>query len=318
MNTAVSLSAVGMSLLLATSGCSRESKQKEPVATQSGSGASTAPASSEAAKDAGRALVRVVNAAPGTPKIDVLAENAPVVSEVAFKTVTPYKEVPANASEFEIKPAAQTAGEPIAKNSESIMSGRHYTLVVFPEQTEKRMGTDRNEPADAKTDTNTLASLEVISDDLVEPSEGKARVRVINAAAGTDDVEVYLRGEKDPLLSDVDFKEAVAYKEVDPVKTTMELRIGESLVSSLNPKTGEPPVARDDQAARTGTDADRADRTSPAKAARPGAVLGTQTVDLEAGKSYTIVLTGRATGTSRHIDALVVEDTIPPAATATN
>jgi hypothetical protein len=305
--------------MLSTIGCSRESKQTQPVSTESGSAASTAPASGEVAKEQGRALVRVVNAAPSTPKIDVLAENAPVVSDVAFKTVTPYKEVPANASEFAIKSAAQTAGDPIAKNSESIMSGRHYTLVVFPEQTEKRMGTDRNEPAAAVNETNHVATLEVISDDLVQPSEGKARVRVINAAAGTDDVEVYLRGEKDPLLSDVDFKEAVAYKEVDPIKTTIEMRIGESLASAVNPKTGEAPVMRDDSAARTGTDADRADGKSPAaRTARLGAVLGTKAIDLEAGKSYTIVLTGRADSTSRHVDALVVEDTIPPAATATN
>jgi hypothetical protein len=319
MNTAASLSAVGMGLMLATIGCSRESKQTEPVSTEAGKAASTAPASGEVAKDQGQALVRVVNAAPNAPKIDVLAENAPVVSDVAFKTVTPYKEVPADASEFAVKPASQTAGEPIAKNSESIMSGRHYTLVVFPEQTEKRMGNDRNEPASAETAAaNSVATLEVISDDLVQPSEGKARVRVINAAAGTDDIEVYLRGEKDPILSDVDFKEAVAYKEVDPIKTTLELRIGESMVSALNPKTGEPPVARDDRATRTGTAADRVDGAPVRTTGRVGAVLGTQAVNLEAGKSYTLVLTGRANGTSRHIDTLVVEDTIPPTSAATN
>jgi Domain of unknown function (DUF4397) len=306
-NTAVSLSAVGVSLILMTTGCSRESKQNAPVTSQSEAGASTAPASGEAAKEQGQALVRVVNAVPRSQPLEVLAENNPVVTRVIYKDMTPYKEVPASADEFAIKPSTQEGGEPIATNSESIMGGRHYTLVIYPEPN------DRNERNDADT---KKVSLEVISDDLQQPSAGKARVRVINAAPGTDDVAVYLRGQKDALFSDVDFKEAVSYKEVDPVKSTLELKIAEGMLSDTNPKTGEPAATREAPVPRTGTDADRAQ--ARADHPRPGEVLGTHTIDLEAGKSYTIVLAGTKDRGQRHLDTLIVEDTVPTTPAATN
>ena len=49
--------------------------------------------------------------------------------------MTPYKAIPANFDDFAVKAAGQDAATPLAENSESIMSGRHYTLVIFPDAT---------------------------------------------------------------------------------------------------------------------------------------------------------------------------------------
>ena len=62
--------------------------------------------------------------------------------------------------------------------------------------------------------------------------------------------------------------------------------------------------------------ADRADRANIADA-RPGKVLGTHKLNLEAGKSYTIVIAGKSKdGATPKFDTIVVEDTVPqPAVT---
>jgi hypothetical protein len=302
--TTAGLTALGLSVMLVTS-CSKESNQTSPVASESGGSASKAPESGQAADRNDQALVRVIDAADAAP-VEVIADKNAIFTRVEYKEVTPYKAIPANFDDFAVKPAGEAgadAAAPLAENSESIMSGRHYTVVIFPD-----------------ADPQKKVALDVIADDLQPPSAGKARVRVINAAAGTDDVEVFARGEKDALFTDVDFKEAMAYKELDPVKTTIEWRTAESLLTTANPKTGDRPIgeppapaARADRA-----DADRADRADRASAidAQPGKVLGSHTLNLEAGKSYTIVIAGKTNGANRRFETIVVEDTVPqPAAT---
>jgi hypothetical protein len=303
--TTAGLTALGLSVMLVT-GCNKESNQTSPVASESGGAASKAPESGQAAEKNDQALVRVIDASDSSP-VEVTADKNAVFTRVEYKEVTPYKAIPANFDDFAVKPAGQDSAANLAENSESIMSGRHYTLVIFPE-------------ANAANAKDKKVALDVIADDLQPPSAGKARVRVINAAAGTDDIEVFMRGEKDALFTDVDFKEAIAYKEIDPVKTTIEWRTAESLLNTANPKTGdrpmgEPPApaARADRA-----DADRADRADrPAGIdAQPGKVLGTHALNLEAGKSYTVVIVGNANGANRRFETIVVEDTVPtPAAT---
>jgi Domain of unknown function (DUF4397) len=307
---AVGLSVLGLSITVA--GCSKESNQTQAAQTESGAGASKAPESSAAAKERGEALVRVVNAVPDAPPIDVIAEEDKAFTGVEAKAVTPYKPIPASANDFKIAPAAQESAQPLAENSEAIMSGRHYTLVAFPESAAARA--DKADTND-RSDTNEKVSLDVIADDLVPPPAGKARIRVINAAPGMDDVSVYLKGQDDELFSDVDFKEAVSYKQVDPMNTTVVLRTSPSALTDVNPKTGErsdattpaTPAARADRPA-TDREADRRD-ANPNASRMAGDILGNHTVNIEAGKSYTIVLVGGKSG--RQIETLVVEDMIP-------
>jgi hypothetical protein len=283
-------------------GCNKESKQTAPVASESGGAASKAPESGAQADKNDQALVRVIDAAPDATALEVTADKNPVFTRVEYKDVTPYKALPANFDDFAVKAAGQDSAVPLAENSESIVSGRHYTLVIFPETLAAKA--DRRDDAAKGEKTEKTLAINLIADDLQQPSAGKARVRVINAAAGTDDVEVYLRGQKDALFDDVDFKEAIAYKEVDPVKTTLEWRVAESLLNTVNPKTGE---------RATGQPAAPA-----ASAAQPGKVLGTHAVNIEAGKSYTIVIAGMANGARSKLETIVVEDTVPALPAATN
>jgi hypothetical protein len=315
--TTTGLSALAVSVLLVT-GCNKESNQTAPVASESGGAASKAPESGAQANKNDQALVRVIGAAPDAAALEVTADKNPVFARVEYKDVTPYKALPANFDDFAVRTAGQDAAAPLAENSESIMSGRHYTLVIFPDAAAKSDAPAAEGETGVKVEKKV--AIDMIADDLQPPSAGKARVRVINAAIGTDDIEVFLRGQKDALFDDVDFKEAIAYKEIDPVKTTLEWRMAESLLNTANPKTGdrvtgEPaaPAARADRA-----DADRADRADRTAGidAQPGKVLGTHSINFEAGKSYTIVMIGKSHGAKPRFETIVVEDTVPePAVT---
>jgi len=79
------------------------------------------------------------------------------------------------------------------------------------------------------------------------------------------------------------------------------------------PEGGRPDGDRRDAAPANG---ERTRRHAGDPAMMPGEVLATHTLNLEAGKSYTIVLTGRVDGGKRQLDALVVEDMVPAEASA--
>jgi hypothetical protein len=183
--------------------CSRDT-DKQPIASETPSGASTSPPAA-AANERDKAMVRVVDAVPGPP-IDVTAEQEPVATQVTFPSVTPYKEVPASADDFAVKIEGRTDGPVLADNSESIMGGRHYTLVAFPGKEDDKV------------------AVKVISDDMAMPAEGKARVRVINAASGAEEIDLVAKISKDVVLDDVSFREASSYKEVDPSIGALEVR----------------------------------------------------------------------------------------------
>ncbi len=238
---------------VAAGACSRSSDQ-HPVASDTPSGASQAPPAVQA-NERDQALVRVVNAVPGTPAVDVTADQAAVATDVPYASVTPYKPVSASADDFVVKLAGQQSGAVLAENSEAIASGKHYTLFAFPGKA------DENGKAEEKVD------LQVVTDDIVTPEVGKARVRVVHAAADVDTVNVYAKGGTDTLFDGVDFRETTGYKDVDPTITTLELK------------------------------------------SAAGKVVASPAVAIQAGKSYTIVVAGRAHGAPA-LQALIIEDRV--------
>lgn len=180
--------------------------ENQTVTTDTPRGKSTAP-SSAAADDRDQALVRVIHAVPGSGAVDVYIADKKAFDSVGYKTVTPYKGVPANEDNFAARPAGQDRGLPIAENSEGILSGRYYTLVVFPSR-----------------DGNG-ASLQVFTDDPLPSSSGKASFRVINAAPDVDEVSVAPQGrEHDAWVEGLNFETVSAYKDVDPGTVTLDVK----------------------------------------------------------------------------------------------
>ena len=191
-----------MTLLLYACGSNKTTQQASE--TKSAAGTSQAP-SGQAAKAADQALVRFVNATPASATL-YFGDNSEF-SDVAHNTVTPYKELPAERHDFKLR-TSQAAGEPLATNSEGLSGGKHYTVLAV-----------------AKSDTNPLKyDLTVFNDDLSAPDPGKAKVRVIHAAPGAKDVDIYSKNSGDALITGASFDHATDYKQVDPATVELDVR----------------------------------------------------------------------------------------------
>ena len=260
--------AFGACILLIAAGCA--SKTDQATTTKAGGETSTAP-SGKAAANEKVALVRFVNAIPGVPTSLSFGDQQ-AFTDVAYRTVTPYKELPGERHDFKLLVSGQKdTTQPAATNSEGLTNGARYTVV-------------------ASLDKNGRDKLDVITDNLSEPANGKAKVRVINGSE--DEVDVVApaprtgRNEgsadrmtnnrtnannEDKWFSGVNQASSTSYKDVDPLKGTLDVR-------------------------RAGSDP-----------ARRGAVNGAEVpVDFVAGKLYTIVVTG---GTPKYpLEVVKIED----------
>lgn len=193
-----------LAVLLMLTACTSESNQNQPVTTTTNTGTSNAPPASEV-KQRGNALVRVINAIPGEPSVDVFADDAKVFTGIAHKTTTPYKEVPAERHTFRLRPAGKDTAQSLAENSEGLSDGKHYTVVAWAD-------------ADGKP------TLYIVDDDLVPPSSGKAKVRVIDASAGSGEIDVYAKEGNKKLVGGVNPLKATSYSELDPTSGAIEVR----------------------------------------------------------------------------------------------
>lgn len=193
-----------ISMLFLAAACSSEPKQTQPVTSTSDSGTSTAPPAKEVAAR-NNALVRVINAVPGNMAFDVFADDQKVFESVAFKSVTPYRELSNASHAFRVRHAGQDSEQPVAENSENLAGGRHYTIVVMP-------------------DTNDKHAIHVVSDNITSPPADKAQVRVINASPDVGEIDVVDKQGNKTLFSGVNFEGTASYADVDPMKTTLEVK----------------------------------------------------------------------------------------------
>ena len=188
--------------MLMLAGCAaiacRSSKTEQPVQTTTESGKSTSP-SGVSADRRGTTLVRVVNALPGKVSVDVAADERVLFSSVGYQDVTDFQELRENVARFVVRPAGKDTL--LAENKEVMGDGARYTLVALP-------------------DGKGGAQLRVLRDDLVT-DPGKTKIRVINAAAGMEDVKVTVQGQKDPLFDNVALGVEAGYKDVEPMTATL-------------------------------------------------------------------------------------------------
>ncbi len=250
MNNQFKLRAVlGLLALMLVAACSSESNQNQPVTTTTNAGTSNAPPATEV-KQRGNALVRVIHAVPAGSAVDVFADDMKVFTGIAYKTTSPYKELSGERHTFRIRSAGQDTAQPLAENSEGLTVGRHYTVI-------------------AMADANSKPTLYVYDDDLVPPSSGKAKVRVIHASADAGEVDVYAKTGNKELFGGVNALSETSYSEFDPMSGTLEVR---------------PEGANN-------------------------AVLAIPNAKFQAGNTYTVVMTGKATGTPK-LEAMIIRDTL--------
>ena len=145
----------------------------------------------------GGARVRVVHASPDAPDVDVLLDDAEVLSDVPYLTASDYLDVPAGNLNLKVN-AAGTATTVVDADL-SLVDGTDYTVIA-----------------------NGLAeAIEpmVLQDDNSAPASGNARVRAIHGAPGAPAVDIYVTAPGAdlettiPLLANVEFGDVADYIE---------------------------------------------------------------------------------------------------------
>jgi len=190
--------------LLLIVGCQQESTRNAPVRTSSPSGQSTAPQLA-AAEQRKMALIRVVQAIPAGSTVDVFADDNKVFDALAYKTVTPYREIDGQRHTFHLRPAGMNQAAPLASSTEGMSVGSYYTVFATPGD-------------------GAAASLHVVSDTHSMPAAGKARVRLVHASSDAGQFDVYAVGRAKVLFDAVDFQAVTSHDEIDPFAGALELR----------------------------------------------------------------------------------------------
>ncbi|HEU4800075.1 MAG TPA: DUF4397 domain-containing protein [Gemmatimonadales bacterium] len=203
--------AAGSALLFAVA-CN-ESRDTGSVTTQSSQGTSVAP-DAESVEGRDNALVRVVNAIPGSPA-SIYADDSVAFESVAYKAVSEWEEMPDDFFGFKVVQVGQSIGtDTLAENREKLSNGGHYTIVALPE--------DRANPSQG----DEYGDLRVLDDELKPMTEGKARVRFINAVAGLEtDIDVIRSGDNEALVEGVNYGNEAGWNDEDPWTGALEVRL---------------------------------------------------------------------------------------------
>jgi hypothetical protein len=150
------------------------------------------------------AFVRFINAHLAGVPIALYFGGTKVFSEVSYKSVTAFKEVPAEHRDFILRDE-RNPSQNLPAISATLDAGKHYSVVAFD--------SDHSTPI-----------LRVITEEEEKPKSSKSRVRVIHAVPGAQLVTLYARGRTDKLASESIFGDVSPWNEVDPVDTGIEIR----------------------------------------------------------------------------------------------
>jgi hypothetical protein len=189
-------------VLWTTAAC-RDTRDTGAVTSRMGSDTSVAPPA-DVAERRDVAMVRVVNAIPGSTALTIWAGDSVAFSGVAYQSTSGWQQIRDDRFKFQIKSSADA--EPLAENRENLQGGGHYTIVALPSE-------DANE-----------RNLRVLDDDLKPVPVDKARIRFINGIAGDTDVDLMLSGREDPLFDGVNFTHEAGWNEIAPTSGSLFVR----------------------------------------------------------------------------------------------
>jgi hypothetical protein len=161
------------------------------------------------------ATIRVVNASPGAPNLDVIVDGAPLFTDVAFGSATEYAPIAAGDHQIQFVPTGEGTDAALIDEEKEFDSGAALILAAV----------------------NNLSDIELkqYDVDLDAVDEGKALVRAINVAPDTEGLNVSVTGG-DELFSGLDFNDVSDYEDQDP--GVYDLDIGRDDEQPLASATG--------------------------------------------------------------------------------
>lgn len=148
-----------------------------------------------AASETKSAHVRIVNASPDAPPLDVFFDGELLEENLGYSEASKYQEIDVGRKDISVSPTLSK--DSIIDISAEFEEGKDYTLVV--------------------SDVLSKIQMIVYLDDNTTPDLGDVKIRVINAAPSAPKVDIYLtrRGEdisdKDPSESNLSFTRKSRY-----------------------------------------------------------------------------------------------------------
>lgn len=151
----------------------------------------------------GEAQVRVAHLAPDAPNVDVYVNGEPVLTDVAYTTISDYLPLPAGTQQVTVYATGDTS-TPVIDTPVEVAAGGAYTIAAVG----------------LVADGSLTA--QVYEDDLRSPTAGNAKVRVVHASPDAGPVDVVPRGG-DPLVEGLTFPDATPYVEVPEGTYTLDV-----------------------------------------------------------------------------------------------
>ena len=188
--------------LWTTAAC-RDTRDTGAVTSRVGQDTSVAPPA-EVAERHDAAMVRVVNAIPGSGPVTIWAGDSVAFTGVPYQKSSDWLQIRDDRFKFQIKGAPNA--EPLAENRENLRGGGHYTIVALPSQ-----------------DVNKR-TLRVLDDDLKPVPADKARIRFINGMASDTDVDLVITSREEALFDGVNFTHEAGWNEITPISGTLLVR----------------------------------------------------------------------------------------------
>jgi hypothetical protein len=143
------------------------------------------------------ARVRVVHASPDSPDVDVLLDDAEVLTDVPYLTASAYLDAPAGERNLKVNAAGTTTT--VIDADVSLADGTDYTVIA----------------------SGLAAAIEpiVLEDDNAAPAAGNVKVRAIHGAPSAPAVDIYVTAPgadltaETPALGGVEFGDVADYIE---------------------------------------------------------------------------------------------------------
>jgi Domain of unknown function (DUF4397) len=155
------------------------------------------------AQGGGQAQVRVAHLAPDAPNVDVYVNSEPVLTNVAYTTVSGYLSLPAGTQQVTVYATGDTTS-PVIDTPVELAAGGAYTVAAVG----------------LVADGSLTA--QVYEDDLRSPASGNAKLRVVHASPDAGAVDVVPRGGE-ALVGGLTFPEASPYAEVPAGTYTLDV-----------------------------------------------------------------------------------------------
>lgn len=169
------------------------------------------------AGSAAAAGVRVIHASPDAPNVDVYVNGtpgvgAPAISNLAFRSATPYIALPSANYNFKVTPFGAAAPVVIDANA-SINAGTDYSVVAVNFLT-------------------SISPLVLVDDNTIDPNA--ARVRFVHASPDVPAVDIFAAGVTQPLFNAVTFGTSGGYVSVPAGSYDLSVALDSNGFTALN------------------------------------------------------------------------------------